>query len=297
LRSPACLPIKTGQMQRLAIDTAPGLDALGRLEDLLRLLPDEHRAEADAALAAARGAAVRTEAERLELLYVASHDLTEPLRMVTSYLKLLERRAGPAIDDRGREYMFYAVDGAERMKGLIDDLVRYSRVDNCGPESTVVHLDTLLAEVVRDLGPAIEEAGATVEAEGLLPSVSGDRQQLRQLLQNLISNGVKFRRPGHGNRVRIAATRVAGEDAWELTVSDDGIGIDGTHADRIWRVFERLHSREQFAGSGIGLALCRRIAERHGGRIWVTPARGGGSVFHVLLQDQAVAALGIGECA
>jgi light-regulated signal transduction histidine kinase (bacteriophytochrome) len=291
------MPTKTGRMQRLAIDTAPEHDAYGRLEELLRLLPDERRAEADAALTAARADAARAEAERQELLYVASHDLTEPLRMVTSYLKLLEKRAGPAIDDRGREYMFYAVDGAERMKGLIDDLVRYSRVETRGLAPTVVHLDTLLAEVVRDLGPAIDEAGATVQIQGPLPSVAGDRQQLRQLLQNLISNAVKFRRPERGSRVRIAGTRVAGEDAWELTVSDDGIGIDGACAEQIWSVFQRLHTSEQFAGSGIGLALCRRIAERHGGRIWVTPATGGGSVFHVLLQDQAVAALSLGECA
>lgn len=283
-------------MDRLAIDNAPARDALDRLQDLLLLLPAERRREAAQALEEVRDEAARAQAQREEILHVASHDLTEPLRTVTSYLKLLERRAGPSVDDRAREYMFYAVDGAERMKALIDDLVRFARAGTGGVNATVVHLDTLAAEVIRDLGPAIADAGATVRVDAPLPAVTGDRQQLGQLLQNLISNAVKFRRPERGNSVWVSVAR-AGADGWELSVSDDGIGVEGGRTDSIWRVFQRLHAPEEFAGSGIGLALCRRIAERHGGRIWVTPNTGGGSVFHVLLADHAVAPLSVGEVA
>ncbi|MCW3038762.1 MAG: domain S-box protein [Solirubrobacterales bacterium] len=276
-------------MQELAIDTSTKeRDALSRLEELLDELPEARRAEAHAALAAARASAERTEEELQELVYVASHDLTEPLRMITSYLQLLDRRAGADLDERSREFMFYAVDGAERMKALLDDLLRYSRVGRAGLDTTVVYLDTLLVETLRDLGPAIADAGATVRVDGELPAIVGDRLQLGQLLQNLISNAVKFRGPERGNTVRVAVGRAAGGTAWELTVTDDGIGVDTRQDERIWRVFQRLHSREEFAGNGIGLAICRRVAERHGGRIWVTQNPDGvGSTFHVTLQDDA----------
>ncbi|WP_354701352.1 ATP-binding protein [Paraconexibacter sp. AEG42_29] len=278
-------------LETTASDAIPERDAFARLRDLVATLPDEvQRVAALAAVADAQDATRRAEEELQEMLHVASHDLTEPLRMVTSYLKLLERRAGPALDERAREFVFYAVDGADRMKAQLDDLLHYSRVGHGVAAPTVVYLDTLVVEVLRDLGPAIADAGAIVEVDGHLPAVVGDRQQLGQLLQNLVGNAVKFRRPERGNTVRLAATRMADTEAWELTVSDDGIGIDTAQAARIWRVFQRLHSREQYAGNGIGLALCRRIAERHGGRIWVTPADGGGSVFHVCLHDDPVAA-------
>lgn len=278
-------------MQPAATDVVPERDAFARLRDIVAQLPDDaQRTAALSAVTEAREAAKRAEEELQEMLHVASHDLTEPLRMVTSYLKLLERRAGPVLDERSREFVFYAVDGADRMKAQLDDLLRYSRVGSGAAEPTVVYLDTLVVEVMRDLGPAISDAGGTVEVDGHLPAIVGDRQQLGQLLQNLIGNAVKFRRPERGNTVRVAVGRMTDAPAWELTVTDDGIGIDDDHADRIWRVFQRLHSREEYAGNGIGLALCRRIAERHGGRIWVTPADGGGSIFHVGLTDDPAAA-------
>lgn len=281
-------------VQELAIDTATEREPLARLEELLSALPEDRRQEAQEALAAVRAKTARTEEELQELVYVASHDLTEPLRMVTSYLQLLDRRAGPGLDERSREFMFYAVDGAERMKALLDDLLRYSRVQSAGLESAVVYLDTLLVEVLRDLGPAIADAGATVRAEGPLPAVVGDRLQLGQLLQNLIANAVKFRPPERGNTVIVAVGREPDGGPWELTVTDDGIGVDAAQADRIWRVFQRLHGREEFPGNGIGLAICRRIAERHGGRIWVTPNPAGtGSVFHVTLEDDVVPVLSV----
>lgn len=281
-------------VEELVIDMAKSdYDPYARLAELLDELPEERRAEARDVLASAQTTAARTDEELQELVYVASHDLTEPLRMVTSYLQLLDRRAGPALDERCREFMFYAVDGADRMKALLDDLLRYSRVGRAGLESTVVYLDTLLVEVLRDLGPAIADGGATVRAEGSLPAVVGDRVQLGQLLQNLISNAVKFRRPERGNTVTVTVARSVDGGAWELVVADDGIGVDDGQAERIWRVFQRLHSREEYAGNGIGLAICRRIAERHGGRIWVTAVPAGGSAFHVTLKDDAIPVISV----
>lgn len=275
-------------------DVTQARDPYARLRALADAIPDPaQREEALALVAETSAAAHRRDEELSELLHVASHDLTEPLRMVTSYMQLLERRAGAELDERAREFIFYAVDGADRMKALIDDLVRYSRVGTGAIEPTVVYLDTLIVEVLRDLGPAIAEYEATVEVDGHLPALVGDRKQIGQLLQNLISNAVKFRRPDQGNTVRVAVRRSIDGVAWELTVQDDGIGIAPEHADRIWRVFQRLHSREAYRGNGIGLALCRRIAERHGGRIWVTPAPEGGTIFHVRLLE-APGALSVG---
>jgi light-regulated signal transduction histidine kinase (bacteriophytochrome) len=273
-------------VDQLAIDNATERDAFTRLQELIGELPPERRAEAAGALAAVRAGNRRTEEELQELVYVASHDLTEPLRMVTSYLQLLDRRAGPVLDERSKEFMFYAVDGADRMKALIDDLLRYARVGSAAVTAAPVDLDQLLVEVKRDLGPAIAEAGADVQIRGPLPVIVADRPQLGQLLQNLISNAVKFRRPERGNTVVVAVAPIPGGGGWELTVADDGIGVQTDRTDRIWRAFQRLHAREEFEGNGIGLAICRRIAERHGGRIWVTPNAGGGSVFHVSLKDE-----------
>jgi light-regulated signal transduction histidine kinase (bacteriophytochrome) len=292
LEKPASRADDGKTVDQLAIDTVTERDALTRLQELIGELPEERRAEALGALAAVRAHTRRTEEELQELVYVASHDLTEPLRMVTSYLQLLDRRAGPVLDERSREFMFYAVDGAERMRALLDDLLRYARVGRAGLVAAEVDVAALLVEVLRDLGPAIAEAEADVRVDGSLPVVVAHRQQLGQLLQNLISNAVKFRRPERGNTVVVAVKPVPGGGMWELTVTDNGIGVQTDRTDRIWRAFQRLHAREEYAGNGIGLAICRRIAERHGGRIWVTPAAGGGSVFHASLKDDQAPAAG-----
>ncbi|MCW2997068.1 MAG: integral rane sensor signal transduction histidine kinase [Solirubrobacterales bacterium] len=260
-------------------------DPYARLAGLMEGLPEAERDAGLCALQDAQDAAQRTEEELHEIAYMASHDLTEPLRMVTSYLQLLDRRAADALDERSREFMFYAVDGAERMKALIDDLLRYSRVGTVGLQTSVVHLDTLLVEVLRDLEPAVADTAATVRTDGELPAILGDRVQLGQLLQNLVANAVKFHPRDRGNTVGIATDRCADGTGWELTVTDDGIGVDPAQAARIWRVFQRLHNREEYAGNGIGLSICRRIAERHGGRIWLTAPASGGSTFHVFLPD------------
>lgn len=225
------------------------------------------------------------EADLQELVYVASHDLTEPLRMVTSYLGLLERRYGSQLDETAGEFIHYAVDGAARMRALLDDLLRYSRAGGLDPARAPVDVDEVLAGELRSLGPAITDAGATVVVEGPMPVIDADPVQLGQLLQNLIANAVKFHAPGRPSRVVVRATRDEPGAAWLLSVSDDGIGIEPRQQERIFQVFQRLHAQEEYEGTGIGLAICRRIAERLGGTIDVVSAPGAGSTFTVSIPD------------
>jgi PAS domain S-box-containing protein len=223
-----------------------------------------------------------TNAELQDFAYTASHDLSEPLRMVASFLSLLERRSADGLDDAGREYLGHARDGAERMRALIDDLLLYSRVANEEPQREQVDLNVLIAEVLRVLGPAIEAEAATVEV-ARLPTLEAEPTQIAQLLQNLIGNAVKFHGVGVRPHVRVSARRTRG--ATVVTVADDGIGIADADQERIFAMFTRLHRREEFLGTGIGLAICRRIAERHGGRIYVDSSVDGGAAFHTLLPD------------
>lgn len=199
--------------------------------------------------------------------------------MVASYLQLIERRYGEKLDDDAKQFIAYAVDGARRMHVLIHDLLEYSRVGTQGAAFATIDLNDTLEDVKRNLKVAIEEQQAQVTSDPL-PRVRGDRTQLMQLLQNLIGNAMKFR--GHDPpRIHLSADRRDGQ--WTIHVSDNGIGIDPKYADRIFVIFQRLHTREQYAGTGIGLAICKRIAERHGGRIWFEPRPGGGTIFHFTL--------------
>jgi PAS domain S-box-containing protein len=223
-----------------------------------------------------------TNAELQDFAYTASHDLSEPLRMVASFLSLLERRSAGGLDDAGREYLRQALDGAGRMRHLIDDLLLYSRVANEEPRREQVDLNALVADVLQVLGPAIDQEGATVEV-GQLPTLEAEPGQIAQLLQNLIGNAVKFHPPDRPAVVRVTARRTIGGAV--VTVADEGIGIPDADQERIFAMFTRLHRREEYAGTGIGLAICRRIAERHGGRIYVESSVGGGSAFHTLLPD------------
>jgi PAS domain S-box-containing protein len=227
-----------------------------------------------------------TNAELQDFAYTASHDLSEPLRMVVSFLGLLERRSAGDLDEKGREYLRQASDGASRMRNLIDDLLTYSRVANEEPRREQVDLRGLVEGVLAVLGPAIAETGARVEV-GELPTLEAEPTQLTQLLQNLIGNAVKFHVPGRPSIVRVGARRTIG--ACVVTVADDGIGIDEADQERIFAMFTRLHGRDEYVGTGIGLAICRRIAERHGGRIYVESTPGQGSAFHTLLPDAPAA--------
>ena len=227
----------------------------------------------------AQAALQRSNAELEQLAYAASHDMQEPLRMIASYLQLIERRYSDRLDADGHEFIGFAVEGAKRMQALINDMLAYSRVGTKARAPAPVEAAELMRAVREQLRLAIQESGAEIEL-GDLPRVHGDAAQLVQLLQNLLSNALKFRGPA-APRIRIDCGAVAG--GWCFSVRDNGIGIAPEHAERIFLMFQRLHSRSAYPGTGIGLALCKRIVERHGGRIWVEPADGGGSVFKFTL--------------
>jgi PAS domain S-box-containing protein len=223
---------------------------------------------------------LETSNERLEqFAYAASHDLQEPLRMVSSYLRLLEERYADAFDEDGEEFLAYAVDGADRMRNMIQGLLAYSRVEAGGEPLEPVELDAVLADVFETLRFRIEQTGAEITAESL-PCVQGDAEQLSLLLQNLLSNAITY--AGEDSpRIRIAAERRGSR--WRLSVSDEGIGIPSAETERVFDVFHRLHSRMEYSGTGVGLALCQRIVERHGGEIWVDSEPDEGSTFTMTL--------------
>jgi light-regulated signal transduction histidine kinase (bacteriophytochrome) len=210
-----------------------------------------------------------------EFAYVASHDLQEPLRMVTNFLQLLSERYGDKLDGTGHEFIGFAVGGAERMQKLIQGLLAYSRVGRHGKELAPVSCEAVLEHALTNLHPALAEADARVTHDPL-PTVDGDESQLVQLFQNLIGNAIKFRR-GERPRIHVAAEREG--ESWLFRVGDNGIGIEPQHSTRIFRIFQRLHTREEYPGTGIGLAICKRIVERHHGRIWVESVPGQGSTF------------------
>ena len=222
----------------------------------------------------------RSNDELQRFAYVASHDLSEPLRMVTSFCGLLDDEYADRLDDNGREYLAYAVDGAVRMRTLIDDLLAYARVSTAAEEPRRVVLDDVVAAAVRDVGRVVEATGAEVSV-GPLPVVVGHPGQLGQLAANLIGNAIKFRTPGTVPRVSVTAETHGRRVT--LSVADNGIGIPQRHRDRVFVMFKRLHGREAYEGNGIGLALCKRIAEQLGGSVWIEEAPGGGSVFRVTL--------------
>ncbi|MXV61987.1 histidine kinase, partial [Natronorubrum sp. JWXQ-INN-674] len=227
-----------------------------------------------------RERALEASNERLEqFAYAASHDLQEPLRMVTSYLKLLEDRYDDTLDSDGEEFLAYAVDGADRMREMIDGLLEYSRVETRGDPFEPMELETVFEDVLADLQLQIDESEAEITVAEL-PRIQGDASQLRQVFQNLLSNAITYS-GDEPPRVYVDATKRGRE--WVISVRDDGIGIDPEDQDRVFTVFDRLHSREEYDGTGIGLALCERIVERHGGEIWVESEPGEGATFSLTL--------------
>jgi signal transduction histidine kinase len=210
----------------------------------------------------------RSNTELEQFAYVASHDLQEPLRKVASFCQLIEHRYKGQLDERGEQYIEFAVDGAKRMQQLINDLLAFSRVGRSGSGFAPVDLEGALAQAERQLELMITEADAVVTHDPL-PTVEGDHSLLVQLLQNLIGNGVKFK-GDDPPRVHIGAARSAGDpDVWEFSCRDNGIGIDEQYEDKIFVIFQRLHGRDAYGGTGIGLAMCKKIVEHHGGRLWL----------------------------
>ncbi len=256
----------------------PGLIAhFERMADSLAIALS--RRQAEEALADKSEELARSNRELEQFAYVASHDLQEPLRMVSSYLQLLERNYKGKLDSDADEFIGYAVDGASRMRQLIDDLLAYSRVSTHGNERVPTDCNAVLDHVLANLQIAIRDSQASVTHEPL-PTVQGDGAQLEQLFQNLVANAIKF----HGDQppeVHIAARREGRE--WVFSVRDNGIGIDPKYFERIFVLFQRLHTREEYPGTGIGLAVAKRVVERHGGRMWVESEPGQGATFFFAL--------------
>jgi signal transduction histidine kinase len=222
----------------------------------------------------------RSNAELEQFAYVASHDLQEPLRKVASFCQLLQRRYIGQLDARADQYIEFAVDGAKRMQALIDDLLAFSRVGRIERELTLVSCASALSQARVNLTAEIRKAGAVIESTEL-PSVRAEFTLLTSLFQNLISNAIKFRAPDRPPRIRVAATRQG--DDWLFSVTDNGIGIEPEYADRIFVIFQRLHDRTAYAGTGIGLSMCRKIVEHYGGRIWLDTEYQGGAKFNLTL--------------
>jgi len=222
----------------------------------------------------------RSNEELGQFAYMASHDLQEPLRMVSSYTELLSRRYKGKLDAEADEFIAFAVDGANRMQRLIRDLLVYSRVGTAEMDVLDISSEAALEQALINLRVAIQESGALV-THGPLPKVMADEIQLIQLFQNLIGNAIKYQ--SHGvPRAHISAIK-DGVKRWVFSVRDNGLGIDSQYFERIFGMFQRLHKREDFAGTGVGLAICKKIVERHGGDIWVESQLGTGSTFHFAL--------------
>jgi len=238
------------------------------------------RGAAERALREKTDALARSNAELEQFAYVASHDLQEPLRMVSSYVQLFEKRYAGQVDAQAKKYIDYSVEGAKRMQALIGGLLEFSRVGRIDEPSGLVDMGSALDQALLNLRSAIEESHAVV-TRGPLPSVTGNAGRLAQALQNLVGNAIKFRRPGEAPAIHVSA--VPRRDEWLFAVKDNGIGIDPQFLDRIFVIFQRLHTRAEYPGTGIGLSVCKKVIERHGGRIWVESEPGAGATFQFTL--------------
>jgi light-regulated signal transduction histidine kinase (bacteriophytochrome) len=212
---------------------------------------------------------------------VASHDLQEPLRTTSSFVDLLQKDYKGKLDTKADKYLTFITQSTERMKVLIHDLLEYSRIGR-KKELTPIDCNNLVQEIVADLDVIIKENNAKVNF-GRLPVINGYPTEMKQLFQNLISNGIKFHKPGEHPEINISGTRENG--AWQFVCRDNGIGIAKEHWERIFVIFQRLHTRTQYEGSGIGLANCKKIVELHGGTIWVESLPGEGSAFHFTIPN------------
>ena len=259
------------------VSTSPITDENGKVIQVVHVsrdITDRKRAEQDKERLLADIA--RSNKELEQFAYVASHDLQEPLRMVSSYIGLLERKYKGKLDEKADTYIHFAVDGARRMQKLIEGLLTYSRVASRGRPFVSVDLNRTFEDAVTNLSAAIKDTGARIAKEDL-PVVMGDETQMLQLFQNLIGNALKFQNSRVPPEIRIACAKQAKD--WTFSIQDNGIGIEQKYFEQVFRIFQRLHSQQEYAGAGIGLAVCKKIVERHGGRIWVESEFGKGTTF------------------
>jgi len=248
----------------------------GRLAGLVSLIDITERKRAEGELHKTLTELERSNKELEQFAYVASHDLQEPLRMIASYVQLLARRYEGQLDADADDFIAYAVDGASRMQKMINDLLAYSRVGTRGKPFQPTDCQVVFDQVLANLKVAIEESGAMITHDPL-PMVMADESQMAQLFQNLIDNAIKFRDEA-SPRAHISAKQK--EKAWVFSVRDNGIGIDPQYHERIFMIFQHLQNREEYPGTGMGLAICKKIVERHSGRIWVESKFGKGSTFY-----------------
>lgn len=255
----------------------PIFDVNGEIEHYLAIKVDiTDRKKAESRLNELLDELKRSNQALEQFAYIASHDLQEPLRMVTSYMQLLERRYKGKLDEDADTFIGFAVDGAKRMKVLINDLLAFSQVGSHGNPFVPTDFTEVINEVLSNLSVTIEESGATVTHDPM-PVIEADKMQIAQLLQNLVGNAIKFSKAGPP-KVHIGVKRDGG--MWQFSVSDNGIGIAPEYYERIFQIFQRLHSKDKYSGTGIGLAVSKRIVERHKGRIWVESAQGKGTTFY-----------------
>lgn len=270
-----------GRRLRVAITLSPVRDASGAVTSISAITRDvTERRDAQHAAEEAMTELERSNAELAQFAYVASHDLSEPLRSIGGFLSLLEHRYDDVLDEQGRDYIRRVLAASKRMRTLIDDLLDYSRASRAELEPVEVDLGAVVRTAIEAHRERIAETGAVVEV-GELPVVAADPGGMAQVLQNLLANALKFHREGEPPRVRISALHRPG--AWELSVADAGIGIEPRHRTRVFEIFKRLNPATAYAGTGIGLSVCKAVVERHGGRVLVEDSPLGGVCFTLVL--------------
>jgi len=267
-----------GKRLLVLVNSAPLFDANGKVSSAIMIFDDITDRKG------VEGELKRSNAELEQFAYVASHDLKEPLRMISGFLGLLEQRYRGKLDDEAIEYIDFAIDGAKRMNWLIEDLLQFSRIGRAAWSPEAMSMEDAYEQAVNILAGPIRDSGALI-TRGELPTIVADRIQMTTLMQNLIGNAVKFRSESQ-LKVQVSARKEGGN--WVFSVRDNGIGFPNEYGERVFLMFERLHSKDKYPGTGIGLAICKKIVERHGGRIWAESEEGVGSTFYFSLPEKLV---------